>query len=179
MRWDGLVDDICRVYIRSSRVVRAPDYQCQSRNSPGFGLSILRHTGISGTADESVLKKVHKKKSQKFPKNPPLFPSGLFKSKSLTKGAFSFLNKLKPYVKRFATKLLTNLRVSKNTESLWGKKLNISEFDVKFTVYSVRYALRLWDGINKRLVLLGSCWPLPRLRLSQPEPACVRCWVIH
>ncbi len=31
-------------YIRSSQVVRASDSQC--RNSPGFGSSILRHSGI-------------------------------------------------------------------------------------------------------------------------------------
>jgi hypothetical protein len=61
-----------RVWIRSSRVIRAPGCQCQSCHSPGFGPSILRHTGISGAADEAVLNNVHKKekKSQKFPKNP-------------------------------------------------------------------------------------------------------------
>jgi hypothetical protein len=45
--------------MRSSRVARASDSQCQSRNSPGFDPSILRHGGISGAADETVLKKVH------------------------------------------------------------------------------------------------------------------------
>jgi hypothetical protein len=31
-------------WMRSSRVVRASGYQCQSRNSPGFDPSILRHS---------------------------------------------------------------------------------------------------------------------------------------
>jgi hypothetical protein len=46
--------------MRSSRVVRAPDCQCQSRNSPGFDPSILRHTEI-WSADEAVLNEVHTK----------------------------------------------------------------------------------------------------------------------
>jgi hypothetical protein len=33
--------------------------QCQSRNSPGFDPSILRRSGIWGTADEALLNKVH------------------------------------------------------------------------------------------------------------------------
>ncbi len=40
---------------RSSRVVRASDCQCQSRNSPGFDPCILRHSGIWGTANEAAL----------------------------------------------------------------------------------------------------------------------------
>ncbi len=32
--------------MRSSRVVRASDSQCRSRNCPGFDPSILRHSGI-------------------------------------------------------------------------------------------------------------------------------------
>jgi hypothetical protein len=32
--------------MRSSRVITAPDCQCQSRNSPVFDPSILRHSGI-------------------------------------------------------------------------------------------------------------------------------------
>ncbi len=32
--------------MRSSRVARASDCQCQSRNSPGFDPGILRHSGI-------------------------------------------------------------------------------------------------------------------------------------
>jgi hypothetical protein len=39
--------------------------QCQSRNSPGFDPSILRHSGIRGVADEAALKNVHKKKQSK------------------------------------------------------------------------------------------------------------------
>jgi hypothetical protein len=34
------------------------DCQCQSRNGPGFGSSILRHRGIWGTVYEAVLNKV-------------------------------------------------------------------------------------------------------------------------
>jgi hypothetical protein len=51
------------VWMRSSRVVRAFDCQCRSRDSPGFDPSIRRHSGIS--ADEALLNKVRKKK------NPP------------------------------------------------------------------------------------------------------------
>jgi hypothetical protein len=49
--------------MRSSRVVRASDSQCLSRNCPGFDPSILRHRGICGAADEAVLNTgiVHKK----------------------------------------------------------------------------------------------------------------------
>jgi hypothetical protein len=49
--------------MRSSRVVRAYDCQCQSRNSPGFDPSILRHNGIWGAADEAMLNKAHAKTS--------------------------------------------------------------------------------------------------------------------
>ncbi len=54
-------------WTRSSIVVRASDWQCRSRSSPGFNPSILRHGGIWGAADEAVLSTVHKK-----PKNPPV-----------------------------------------------------------------------------------------------------------
>ncbi len=43
--------------MRSSRVVRACGRQSRSRNSPGFDPSILRHSGISGAADEAMLNK--------------------------------------------------------------------------------------------------------------------------
>ncbi len=43
------------VWMRSSRVVRASDSQCRSRNCPGFDPSILRHSGIWGETDEAVL----------------------------------------------------------------------------------------------------------------------------
>ncbi len=46
---------IHKLWMRSSRVVRASDYPCQSRNP-----SILQHSGIWGTADGAVWKKVHK-----------------------------------------------------------------------------------------------------------------------
>ncbi len=48
-------------WMRFSRVVRASDSRCRSRNCPGFDLSILRHSGIWGVADETVLNIVHKK----------------------------------------------------------------------------------------------------------------------
>jgi hypothetical protein len=47
-----------RVWMRCTRVARASDSQCRSRNGPGFDPSILRHSGISGAADEAVLNKV-------------------------------------------------------------------------------------------------------------------------
>jgi len=52
--------------ISLGRVVRAPDFQCQSRNSPGFIPCILQHGWIWGAADEAVLNIVHKK-SPKIP----------------------------------------------------------------------------------------------------------------
>ncbi len=42
--------DLANLWMRSSQVVRASDCQCQSRNSPGFDPSILRHSGIWGAA---------------------------------------------------------------------------------------------------------------------------------
>jgi hypothetical protein len=48
-------------WMRFSRVVRASDSQCRSRNCTGFDPSILRHSGIWGAADETVLNTVHKK----------------------------------------------------------------------------------------------------------------------
>ncbi len=43
--------------MRSRQVVRAANCQCPSRNSLEFNLSILRHSGILGAADEAVLNK--------------------------------------------------------------------------------------------------------------------------
>jgi hypothetical protein len=54
----------------SSRVVIASGCQCQSRNSPEFDPSILRHRGILGVEDEAALNNVHKK--EKKSKNSPL-----------------------------------------------------------------------------------------------------------
>ncbi len=51
--------------MRSSLVVWASDCQWRSSNSPGFNLSILRHSGIWGAAEEAVLNIVHRKKIQK------------------------------------------------------------------------------------------------------------------
>ncbi len=53
--------------MRSSPVVSASDCQCRSCNSPGFDLSILRHSGIWEAADEAVLNKAYRKKIQKTP----------------------------------------------------------------------------------------------------------------
>ncbi len=50
-----------RWWMKSSRVVRASDSQCRSRNCSGFDPSILRHSGIRGAVDEAVLNIVHKK----------------------------------------------------------------------------------------------------------------------
>ncbi len=49
-----------RVWMRSSRGVRASDFQCLCRNSPDFDPSILRHSGICWAADEAVLNNVQK-----------------------------------------------------------------------------------------------------------------------
>jgi hypothetical protein len=53
--------------MRSSRVVRASGCQCQSRNTPGFDPSILRHSGFRRAADEEVLNNVHKKEKNSDP----------------------------------------------------------------------------------------------------------------
>jgi hypothetical protein len=52
--------------MRSSRVVRESHCQCQSRNSPGFYPSILRHGGIWVVAEVAVLNNVLKKKTSHF-----------------------------------------------------------------------------------------------------------------
>ncbi len=48
------------MWIRFSRVVRASDSQCRSRNCPGFDPSVLWHSGVWGAAHETVLNTVHK-----------------------------------------------------------------------------------------------------------------------
>jgi hypothetical protein len=56
--------------MRSSRMIRASDCQCRSRNSSGFDPSILRHSGIWAAADpEAVLNTINSKKNKK---NPPV-----------------------------------------------------------------------------------------------------------
>ncbi len=75
-------------WMRFIQVVRASDYQCRSRNSPGFDPSILRNSGIGGAADEAVLKTVRRrKKIQKIPllkeKSVPLQIYSLFTLLSL------------------------------------------------------------------------------------------------
>jgi hypothetical protein len=52
----------------SSRVVRASGCQCQSRNSPEFDPSILRHSGILGVEDEAALNNVLVHKKEKIQK---------------------------------------------------------------------------------------------------------------
>jgi hypothetical protein len=51
--------------LRFSRVVRAFDCQCRSHNCLRFDPSILRHSGIWGSADKTVLNNVRKKTQQK------------------------------------------------------------------------------------------------------------------
>ncbi len=65
------------MWMKSSRVVRASDSQCRSRNCPGFDPSILRHSGIWGAADEAVLNIVRKKPPP--PKKKNLTTNILFK----------------------------------------------------------------------------------------------------
>ncbi len=59
-----------QVWLRSIQLFRASSCQYQSSNSPGLDPSILRHSGILGTADEAVLSNVHWKKNQKKPPSP-------------------------------------------------------------------------------------------------------------
>ncbi len=60
-----------RVWKEFSRLARASDCQCQSRNSRGFDPSVLRHSGTWGAADEAVLKEVHKKYSDVYRPSEP------------------------------------------------------------------------------------------------------------
>ncbi len=53
-------------WMRSIRIFRVSDCQCQSRNNPGFDASILRHNGIWGAADEAVFNTVQREKIQKI-----------------------------------------------------------------------------------------------------------------
>jgi hypothetical protein len=48
------------LWMRYSRVFRASDSQCRSRNCPGFNPSILRYSRIWGAADKTVLNTVKK-----------------------------------------------------------------------------------------------------------------------
>ncbi len=54
------------MWMRSSRVIRASNCQCQSHNSPGFNPSILRHSGIEGRQ----MKQCWAKSTKKFNKSP-------------------------------------------------------------------------------------------------------------
>jgi len=62
-----------QVWMGSSQMVRPSGCQCQSRNSPMFDPSILRHSGTWGTAEEAVLNNVKKKK-----KNPSFKVADLY-----------------------------------------------------------------------------------------------------
>ncbi len=55
--------------MRSSLVIRASDCQCTSCNGPGLDLSIRRHSGIWGAADEAMLNIVRTKRKKSPPKN--------------------------------------------------------------------------------------------------------------
>ncbi len=48
MRSSRVSKGSCRVWMSSSQVAWASDCQCQSRSSPGFNPSILRHSGSRG-----------------------------------------------------------------------------------------------------------------------------------
>ncbi len=54
--------DLAELWMRSSRAIRAFDWQCQSSNSSVFDPSIFRHSGIRGMVDEEVLNKERKKR---------------------------------------------------------------------------------------------------------------------
>jgi hypothetical protein len=60
------------MWMRSSKVVRASDCQCQSHNCSGFDPSILRHSGIWGAADEAVVNNVYRKKIPPLKQNSVL-----------------------------------------------------------------------------------------------------------
>ncbi len=51
-----------------SRVVRASDCQCQSRQSPGLSPSILRHSGILGAAENTMKRCWMKVQQKSWPK---------------------------------------------------------------------------------------------------------------
>jgi hypothetical protein len=53
-------------------VVRTFECQCFRSNGPGFNLSILRHSGICGAADEAVFNKILQNPTQ-----PPLNKKGI------------------------------------------------------------------------------------------------------
>jgi len=75
--------------MRSCRVVRASDFQCQSRNSPGFNPRIRRQCGIWAAVDEEVvLNKVHTKSPQKYPcyKNNSMLPQDVHQRPKRTYG---------------------------------------------------------------------------------------------
>jgi hypothetical protein len=55
--------------MRSTRVVRASNSQCRSRNCLGFDPSILRHNGICGAADEGSFE--YRTQKEKNKKNIP------------------------------------------------------------------------------------------------------------
>ncbi len=77
MRSSRVVDEIkLSLLMRSSFVVRASDSQWSSSlNSPGFGPSILRHSGIWVAADEAVFNIEHKK--IKYKKSPFLISNSI------------------------------------------------------------------------------------------------------
>jgi len=89
--------------MRSSRVVRVSDCQCQSRNSPGFDPSILLHSGVWGAADKTVLNTVHRKKLQKI---------SLLKVSNVVLGRFFFLINLEVQSSRHKHGICTFMYIS-------------------------------------------------------------------
>ncbi len=59
MHVDLGIDKSTNRWMRFSRVVRASNSHCRSRNCPGFDPSVHRHSGIWWAADETVLNTVH------------------------------------------------------------------------------------------------------------------------
>ncbi len=75
-------------WMRSSRVVRESDCQCQSRNSPRLDPSILRQSGIRGPADEALFYLVYKKFQKISPVSNPIKEDGVGHGLSLYSTSF-------------------------------------------------------------------------------------------
>ncbi len=83
--------------MRSSQVVRASNCKCQSRKSFEFNLSILRHSGILGAADEAVLNETQ---------------NMFYLCADMERAQLSFANKVPPKKKRKSRTAFTNHQVT-------------------------------------------------------------------